>query len=105
VKPKVLGYNAAVGARGLVQMPQLNGKQEDALARAQSNLRCPRNGKWMNRPIPLPSPPLSVRAWEGIGSRSTSPDTGQRDIGTLARRLPPNTVGEDGKANPEWYQP
>ena len=36
-----------VGARGVVLMPQFNGKQED-VNQLTPNLRCPRNGKWTN---------------------------------------------------------
>ncbi|BCO28082.1 hypothetical protein MIZ03_2975 [Rhodoferax lithotrophicus] len=34
----------SVGARGMVHMPQFNGKQGGA-QRSKPNLRCPRNGK------------------------------------------------------------
>ena len=49
-----------VGARDVVQTPQFNGKQEGKLANSELNLRCPRNGKWTNRKVPLSSRPLSV---------------------------------------------
>jgi hypothetical protein len=34
-----------VGARGVVHMPQFNGKQEGKFTPDRPNLRCPRNGK------------------------------------------------------------
>ncbi len=43
-------YNGPVGARAVVRMAQFNGKQEGRRHIRQPNLRCPRNGKWTNRP-------------------------------------------------------
>ena len=50
----------SVGARDVVQTPQFNGKQEGKLANSEPNLRCPRNGKWTSRKVPLSSRPLNV---------------------------------------------
>src|SRR6218665_59418 len=45
----------AVGARGVVHMPQFNGKQEGAVViHGAPGLRCPRNGQRTNHPIPSP---------------------------------------------------
>jgi len=75
----------AVGARGVVQMPQFNGKQGGELVKSLPNLRCPRNGKWTNRKILLPSRPLGVLATFGkaMAVDSISPDTGQHGGCTL----------------------
>jgi hypothetical protein len=40
---------APVGARGVVHMPQFNGKQEGKFTQNRPNLRCPRNGKQTSR--------------------------------------------------------
>jgi hypothetical protein len=74
---------ASVGARGVVHMPQFNGKQERTPKLGRPSLRCPRNGQAdesfsIRLPITVPLDALNKRLGRRLASRSASPDTGQR---------------------------
>src|SRR6218665_3063936 len=100
-----------VGARGVVHMPQFNGKQEGAVViHGAPGLRCARNGQRTNHPIPSPiHTPLCALAnqahGKALGGCSASPDTGQHGgcarPGAFVRRVfgkpyHPNAGGEAG---------
>src|SRR6218665_3014562 len=59
----------AVGARGVVHMPQFNGKQEGAVViHGAPGLRCPRNGQRTNHPISSPHhTPLCALPTKALG--------------------------------------
>ena len=63
-----------------------------------SNLRCPRNGKWMDHLIRFHPDHWTLEGvWEGDENCFTSPDTGQHGGGTPVPALRPSAVGEDGE--------
>jgi hypothetical protein len=74
---------ASVGARGVVHMPQFNGKQEGAPTGSSPHLRCPRNGQAdesfaIRLPVTQPLDALNKRLGRRPASCSASPDTGQQ---------------------------
>ena len=77
-----------VGARGVVHMPQFNGKQEGDADTSEPNLRCPRNGKWTCR-FDTAFITVTERFEHALGKTmkvaSISPDTGQQG-GYASRR-------------------
>src|SRR6218665_3980970 len=94
----------AVGARGVVHMPQFNGKQEGAVViHGAPGLRCPRNGKRTNHPIPSPiHTPLCALAnkahGKAMGGCYASPATGKHGVGAR-----PGAFGRRGFGKP--YHP
>lgn len=72
-----------VGARGVVHMPQFNGKQEGRVARSTTlTLRCPRNGQ-ADEPLCSASVKQATGRLEQATGKATevvsaSPDTGQQ---------------------------
>jgi iron complex outermembrane receptor protein len=91
-----------VGARGVVHMPQFNGKQEEGVARStHSNLRCPRNGQ-ADEPLGSASVTQATGRLEQAPGKATevvsaSPDTGQQGDLPQGRLYDPSTVGEGGE--------
>ncbi len=81
----------AVGARGVVHMPQFNGKQEGRVHPNRPNLRCPRNGKQTREPKPFRVPPLSSRShW--ITGLVKGLCSGKAMEVVLSARIPANKV-------------
>ena len=81
----------AVGARGVVHMPQFNGKQEGPFTPIGPNLRCPRNGKQTRDPKPFWFAPLPSRShWIAGLVKGLCP--GKAMEVDLSARIPANKV-------------
>ncbi len=101
---------ANVGARGVVHMPQFNGKQEGRVARSTTpNLRCPRNGQ-ADEPFGSASVTQATERLEQALGKATevvsaSPDTGQQGGGASKNALlnRSSTVGEGGESTQSWF--
>ena len=93
-----------VGARGVVHMPQFNGKQEGRVARSTTpNLRCPRNGQtdelFSSASVTQATGRLEQASGKATEVVSVSPDTGQQG-GGAPENVPlerSSTVGEGGE--------
>jgi len=96
---------SAVGARGVVHMPQFNGKQEGRVARSTKlNLRCPRNGQtdelYSSAFVTQATGRLEQASGKATKVVSVSPDTGQQG-GGASENAPlerSGTVGEGGES-------